>query len=872
MRKRFRLPWRSASVREAEINEEIVFHLALRTEELVRAGLTERAARTQALAEFGDVAGTRRYCLRQDAVAERRARWGDRVRDGWRDVRIAARCVARQRVLALAVIGTLALGVSGTTALWTVVRQLLLHPFDVRDADRLVVLQMANGASQVRLSPHRSMADLWREEIKSFEAVEWIDAGSATATDGAGAERVSTASISESFLGFVGKAPRRGRGFTRDDRVPGALPVALLGYGFWQRRYGGDDDVLQRTIRLDTTSYTIVGVMPATLRRAPGAYASTDVWLPAPDAGPDRPGYSVARLVPGIAVSQAQAELSVFDDRHAAEISRLRTWRSIIMTAEDILGRSNVRTLLLLLWSAGLVLLLSAANVSHLLLGWSAARRRESAVRAALGGSGRRLVSQSLLEVGVMGLAGGVLGLLAAGPFLSLLVRFRPPALSELEYVSLDGVALGTSLAVGLLAALIAGMVPAWRSRGVAPTTLLHGARASGGPRSAWTRQFLVGFEVAASVLVLIAAGLIGRSLWRLQHTEVGFSTEGLVAASWELPAWRFADGPSRRDVHQRILAGARSEPGMVSAALASGVPPRTGIEFGTLAIAGRTLGEAERESFFASSAVSPEFFATMGIDVVAGRGFDPTVSADPDVVVINRGFAERFWPGADPLGHEIRIGEGSWSRIVGVVENVPALGLGMTHGSLQLYRPLNPDAGYMTLVARTTLPLGTASASVRSIVRAADPAIPVNWVESARAMLQESVARQRFSGVILAGFGLVALLLYAGGLFGVLNFSVTQRTREIGIRVALGADPRRVRWLVVRQALWTTTIGTAVGIAGAWAGARLIRSLLYEVSERDTATFATAVVITFLATLWASYRPARRASRLDPVAAIREE
>jgi putative ABC transport system permease protein len=868
----FRLPWRTARHRARELDDELAHHLACRAAVLEAQGVPTADARARALAEFGDLDATRAYCLRQDAALDRRFRWSDRVHTLAQEIRIAVRALARRPAIAGTVVATLALGVSGTTALWTVVHQMLLHPFDVRDAQRVVALWQGNAQSQMNLYPRRSVVQMWRSEATSFEAIEEVAFGRATARADQGAEQLGTAAISETFLDFLGQTPLVGRGFVRDDRVAGAPPVAALGYGFWQRRYGGERVAVGQVLRLDTIAYTIVGVLPRDLPHVPGSPDGPDVWLPASLEPAGAQAFAVGRLKPGVSMAQAQAELRLIDGRHAESDPNVGNWRATLDRAGN-LGPSNTRMLLMLLSSAGLVLLLCCANVSHLLFAWSTTRRREAAVRSALGGSAGRLTWQALLEVMLLGGAGGLAGLLAARPLLRLLIRFRPPGLA-LDRVHLDGTALAVSVTLGVGAALLAGLVPALRLRRVPPGVLLRGSgRGSSGVRTGILRQALVAFEVAASVFILVAAGLIGRSLWRMRHADVGYAPDGLVTASWELPMWRFTSAAAREDFHDRLLRAVRAEPAFTAATYASALPPHTDVSFGALAIEGREFADGEAPAFFASQHVLPDYFAVMRVPILAGPAFDARAQAgDEPTVIINRTFAARYWPSGDAVGQRISIAGGDWNRIVGVVEDVPLLGLGEERGALQIYRPLNLSADYMTLAIRTALPLKTATERVRSLVAATDPVVPITRIRTARDLLDDSMKRQTFSGVVFAGFGVVALLLYAGGLFGVLSFAVSQRTKEIGIRVALGADPGRVRGLVVRQALASSVAGALAGAVGAWIGAGLLRSLLYEVPERDLPTFAAVLAVTIVATAWASYGPARGATRLDLMTAICEE
>ena len=502
------------------------------------------------------------------------------------------------------------------------------------------------------------------------------------------------------------------------------------------------------------------------------------------------------------------------------------------------------------------------------------ARQNERAVRAALGATRADLLQSVLIDAGIIGFLGAGLGLALSIPLVWLIVANRPPALEMLEVVHAD---LGAGLVAGLLGivvTLLAGMLPAWRGSRAAPAELLHGSWAAGRPEGRRLREVLLVTEVGLSLLLLVGAGLVTRSLWRLGQLDVGFQPSGLVSASLELPAWRYQTPATREAFLREVTDAVRSLAGIEAATRASGVPPEVGVSFGELGIAGRDLGENERESFFAYQSVESGYFLTMGIPLLAGSTFDPGASSGGEgALIVSNRLARRYWPAGDAVGHQVRVSPGSpWQRIVGVAADVPGLGLGELRGAMHIYAPISAEGDETNIIARTALPLADFETALRQVINRFDSNVPIRRIAALPAMLRESTATERFTGVLLSGFAAFATVLFAAGLFGVLSHAVSQRTREIGVRIAIGADPRQVRWLVVWQGMRPVLIGIVLGLFGAWMGGKTLAALLFDITPRDLLTFAAAAAVTILVALAASYVPARRASRLDPVSSLRAE
>ena len=870
---RFRFPWRTRAMLSADVDEEIAFHLAARAAQLVAEGIDPTEARRRAAAEFGDIGGTRAYCLEQDRASERQLRLTDRLADFRQNIGLATRRLARQPMLLATTVGTLGLGIGAAVALWTVVSQLVINPFPFREGERLVVLWHELPESQVRLTPHLAAVEFWRRESRTLEGIEPNLSATATLAGDAGAEVVWTRSVSASFFEFTGIPPAIGRHFRPSDREDGAPRVAMLGQAFWRTRYSADPGIIGRTVLLDNERVEIVGILPRALDYLPGSWrATTQFLLPLP-ARPSAAAnaFTLARLASGVSIETARTELRTLDTRLAAADQSLKSYRTRVDAGRDQLGPRNIRTLYILLGSVGVLLLIACANVAHLLLGRMLSRRTEHAVRSALGASRGSLVQVGLLDAAVIGLLGTALGLALSVPLVRLIVAYRPAELAMLQAVHPRLSAALVAGLLGLVVTLLAGILPAWRGSRAAPAELLHSAWAAGRPEGPRLREALLVTEVGLSLLLLVGAGLVTRSLWRLGQLDIGFEPVGLVSADLSLPSWRYRSPTSREMLLGEVTNAVRGIPGVDAASRVSGIPPNVGVTFGSLEIAGREIAERDRASFFASQAVDAGYFGTMGIPLRAGRTFDAGSSAD--AIIISASLAERYWPRGDAVGNRIRIGsDGDWKEIIGVAGDVPGLGLGELRGAMHIYGPLSPEGEETSIVVRTTLGTEAFATALRQVVNRFDREVPVRQVVTVPALFRASTATQRFTGALLGGFAAFATVLFAAGLFGVLSHAVSQRTREIGVRVAIGADPAKVRWLVVRQGLRAVLLGVVLGLAAAWMSARMLSSLLFDITPRDTLTFTSAAAVTILVALAASYLPARRASRLDPTSALRSE
>ncbi len=877
-RRSFRLPWRKPDEIATELDEEFAFHLEERTKELIAKGMDPTAARDEALRRFGNLPAAKA----EIRVLDQRAASSTQRRDwwaGWRqDVTFAVRQLLRAPGFTLVVILTIAFGVGANTAIFSAVHRLLVDPLPFPGGDRLVALMEASPKTGAMIAPFGDVLDTWRKDARSFEGIEAFgEREVAIATPGTDPERLAAGLISPTLPRFLGIALHLGRAFSPDEAAPNGPRVAILGYGLWQRRFGGQSDVLGQAITIDGAPYTIVGVMPPDLSLPfMQAGPARQLWLPfAPAAGMDRP-QAMARLRPGITPEAATAELVRLEEAMDKGSPRPIDFRGKALRPQEFMPDTLRDGLLILFGVVGVVLLIACANVANLLLAKAATRTHEFAVRTALGAGRARLVRQLLTESSLLALLGGALGVGLAWQALELLRRVRPAMLSPLDDVRIAPVALGWSLGLTVLTGLVFGLAPALfaTDRQLADPLRLSTGSTRRGP--ARVRTALVISEVALSVALLVGAGLLVRTLAELQKINLGYDPEGITAVTLALPQAPPASGatpspldPLLESLRQRVTA----LPGVTGATFASSLPPQTGLAMGVLEAEGTPPEGDAAPRALGFSSVDPDFFSVMGLPLLAGRPF--ARDARVPEMVINATMAERYWKGTDPVGRRFRIGErGNWITVAGVVPDVRVPVRGSQLGALQIYSyraGAAEDFGQVFLVLRTTAGADVAR-EVRSLVAQAGGGITLRSIEPMAARMETVLAGPRFTMRLFAGFALLALVLASIGLYGVVSYSVSQRTREIGVRIALGAGRRSVLGMVLRQALGLATAGVALGLLAAAAGTRAMGSLLYEVSPLDPLTFGVVALVLVAVALLAAWVPARRAVGVDPVVALRGE
>jgi len=866
--------------RELQLDEEIAGHLAMATRDRVARGQSPREAEAAAKRELGNEA------LIKEVTREK---WGwPSLERMLQDARYAVRLLRRSPAFTLVAVATLGLGIGANTAIFSVVHGVLLRPLPFPESGRIVALQTLI-TRPVRHAASGSYPDFfdWRSQSKSFEAMASRRGVGFTLTGTAQASHVQAQAVSSDFLSVLRAAPLLGRGFLPEDDRPGAR-VALLAHAFWLSRFGADPGIVGKTIGLDGREHTVIGVMPPGVQ-FPLDEAPSDLWTSiAMDAEGDEPWTAnrglttldvVGRLKPGVSLAAAQAETNGIARNLARQYpddNRDRDEIRVQPELERIVG--DVRApLLVLLGAVGGILLIACANVASLLTARASARRRELALRAALGAGRGRVLRQLLTESLILSLLGGGAGLLLAAGGMRLLLRFSPERIPRLEQVGLDGTVLAFTFGVSLLTGLLFGAAPALRlARADLWTRLQEGGRGGEEPGSNRFRSGLVVAQTAIAVILLTGAMLLLESFRRLRSVDPGFSAENVTTFHLSLPEPEY-DVARQRRFYDELLGSIRRRPGVRSAAAIFPVPfgtSRIGISF---TIEGRPVAKAD-EPAAEYRQVSPGYFETLRIPILSGRDFTDRDGPDsPPVVIVNAAFARTFFRGESAVGRRIhpgvaRDGKSVVREIVGVVGDVRALALD-AEAAPEFYVPAAQlTISDMTVVARTEGSPAALQAEARALVTAIDANVPVYRVRTLEDAIRQSIQQPRFNALLLGLFGGVALLLTGVGLYGVLGYVVAMRTREIVIRMALGARRADILGMIVRRGLGLSLSGVVVGVVAAFGVTRLFRSLLFDVAPTDPLAFAAAVLALSLVAFAASAVPAWRATRLDPMQALRAE
>jgi putative ABC transport system permease protein len=804
------------------------------------------------------------------------------------DARLAFRALRRQRGFAAAAILTLALGIGATTAVFSVVHGILLRPLPFPESDRLVQVMALDGDVEWTASPPDFMD--WRAETTSFQALAAVNTGAFALTGDGPAQQYSGATVSAAYFTVLGVAPQVGRAFTEANEVPGANRVVVMSEAVWRARFGADPAVVGRHVRLDGGDYEIVGIMP----RGFDAPGGMDFWVPLAfmpdDLRTQRGAHYLnvyGRLAPDVTLERADREMKQIAARLDLAYPDANPGWSARVTAlrESIVGDVG-RPLWAMLGAVALVLLMACVNVASLMLGRAVGREREDAVRTALGAGRLRLVRGVMIESGVLALAGGVVGTLLAIWGVAALTRIAPGNLPRLDEVGVDAWALGFTLVVTIVTGLVFGAAPSLHHlrRRDASGALAAGERGgtAGGRLQRWRRALVVA-QMALAVTLVAGAGLLVKSFARLLATDPGFSTESALTFNLSVPDAGY-EVPERVDafvvdVEQRLAA----LPGVTAVGAIFGLP-LTGFDFSIsmTSVDGRTFDAQEQAQRTSPQMriVTPGYFAAMGIPLVRGRGIsDQDQAGGPPVVVVSETGGRLIFGGEDPLGHRFELGTRMGlgrgrvgGEVVGVVGDVKDASLRAPPRPLIYAVHRQFPVRFLQVVLRTPGdPLALAEPA-RQAVAAVDPNVPLYRVRTLGQLLGASVAQARFMTLVLGLFAAVALALAAVGIYGVVAYTVAQRTRELGIRLALGARAADILWLVLRQGAILGGLGAAIGLAGALVSTRALARMLYEVTPSDPATFALGTVGLLAVALVASYLPARRASGVDPVEALRHD
>ena len=820
----------------------------------------------------------------------------------WQDLRYGARMLFKQPGFTLIAVITLALGIGANTAIFSVINAVLLRPLPYPESDRLVLYNERSPQMDGMSISWPNYSD-WRAEQSVFEEMGVFNRGDYNLTGAGEPERIQAGQVTASLFTTLRAQAALGRVFNADEDKPGGPPVVVLSHGLWQRRFGGEAGIVGRTLNFNDRNYTVLGVMPPGFRMP----SRVEMWAPVGQLSDqpswkergNHPGlYGVARLKPGVSLEQARAAM----DNIATGLEKLYPNSNkdnrvrMIPLLENYV--SDVRRALWVLAGAvGFVLLIACANIANLLLARATTRRKELAVRTALGAGRWRIVRQLLTESLLLAVLGGALGLLLATWGVELILKANPDAIPRAAEIGLDNRVLGFTFAVSLLTGLIFGLLPAWQaSRVDVHETLKEAGRGNSGGRQ-WLRGSLVVTEIAAALVLLVGAGLLIRSFYRLHQVNPGFSYERLWSANITLPEKKYG---SERQIEfwRQLTERLRTVPGVEAASVASGLPLGNNGWQTSFAVAGRPAPSPGQAPLMEACLVSPDYFRAMSIPLKAGRYFneqdnlqhlagrdlsklgeEERTVAGLNVIVIDEEFARRHWPNENAVGKRIQLGGGVADMnlplvtVAGVVGRVKMESLSGGSDYVQGYFcSLQLPRTGMTAVIKSRVEPASLTAAVRAQVAALDPTQPIFGIRTMEQIRDESVAAEKLNVMLLLLFAAVALVLALVGIYGVMSYAVTQRTHEIGIRLALGAQTNDVLRLVVGQGMLLTATGIGVGLALALGLTWLMKALLFGVSATDPLTFAGVAFLLAGVALLACWIPARRATKVDPMIALRCE
>jgi putative ABC transport system permease protein len=809
-----------------------------------------------------------------------RVRTGEVMETLFKDLRYGFRSLLRQPAFTLVAVATLALAIGSNSAMFTVVNAVLLQPLHYPESDRIVALEGINPAKGIAQS-NMSIPDFadWQNQNQVFERMAGFVTGGIVFSNGEETERVHGTAVSSDFFPLFRVAALRGRALQADDMQAGKDPVAVIGYGLWQRRFGGDADVVGSKAMISGKSTMIVGVMPQGFDYP----VQSEAWVPLPidpakEARDNRFINVIARLRPGADVPQSQAQLDTINQRLAQSYNETNSgWTVKVRTLQEGLV-GNVRlSLLVLLCAVVFVLLIACANVANLLLARATARQKEIAVRAALGASRLRIVRQLLTESLLLSVLGGLAGLLLSIWLTRLLIAVSPANTPRFDEIRPDARVLMFTITLTLITGVIFGLVPALQaSRSDQAEGLKKGSRGNTSGRNNRVRGLLMVAEIAMSFVLLVGAGLLIKSFIRLREVNAGFNPENLLTLRLAAPPGKFRDDETRIQFFRQAIDHIQATPGVQSAGMVLSLP-LGGDTFNVWRgyIPEGRPATPEEAGDAAYLVATPEYFRALQIPLIAGRMFEDRDNANaPKIVIVNETMARKLWPGQSPIGKHIAIWrDEKFSReIIGVVGETKAA-LDNQPGE-QMYVPYTQDPGWssMSFVVRTSGDPASAFAAIRNEIRSIDKGAPIFNVRPMSEVLATSVAPRRTPMLLLSAFAGAALLLAMIGIYGVTAYYVTQRTQEIGIRMALGAQMRDVLALVLKSGMVLTAIGIVTGLAGAFAVTRWMRTLLFAVNPTDFLTLMVVSGCVLITTLLACYFPARRATKVDPLVALRYE
>ncbi len=886
LRRFLKLPARERSVLE-DVDEELHFHIERKTEHLIAKGYTEDAARAEARRKFGDVDRIQREVRRVAVRAQgdkRRAEAWDKVKQ---DLGFAARQLAKKPAFAFTVILTIAFGIGANTAVFSVVDGILLRPLPYPEPEELVNVWSdwsARGGPVREWLGFPDFHDL-RQEVVALEELAVYNDWGPTLTGRGEAEELNGSFLSTGmFSRVLGVAPVLGRDFLPEEEEVGGDEAVLISDGFWHRAFGADRGVIGTTLLLSDVPHRIVGVMPAGFR--PPFIPNADIWTPLQQdmnnftCGRGCAGLrAVGRLADGISLDVLREQSRELGGRLAAEYPETHTGQSFsAFSLKDDMVSSTSTGLWVLLGAVGFVLLIASVNVANLLLARATTRQSELAVRSALGAGRPRIARQLLTENGLLAAIGGGLGIVAAYVGTGLLVSLAPPGTPRIAEVAVDGRILGFAAAMTLFSGLVFGLVPALRSAGAGLHDALRESGRSGGSgrRGVRVRNALVVSQVALALVLLVGAGLLVRSFQGLQDVDLGFEPEGVLAMAVVLPGSRYPDRAATRSFFVDLEERVRALPGVVSVASTNTLPLSGGDGDVDFNIEGQPIPAPGEHNQVWFRRVTPGYFETVGLPLVEGRDFTSSEDSEaPRVVIINQTLVDRFFPQQNPIGQRINLGATTdpvWRTVVGVAKDIKNFSIrGESRNAM--YAPyLQVPTRALSLVIKADGDPNALIPSVRSALASADPGLAAGAITPLGDFVTSSLAADRFVTTLLSLFAAAALLLALLGLYGVVSYGVSSRMREMGVRIALGADRKDIGSLVIGDSLSVVAGGVVLGVAGAYGLTRLMAGLLFGVSATDPMTFGAVGILLVGVAAAASAIPARRAASVDPITVLKAE
>ncbi len=876
---------------DREFGEEIESHLQLHMDDNLRAGMSPGEARRQALLKFGGVESSKESCRDRAGLPF--------LETLFHDVRFAFRALHKNPGFTAVAVLTLALGIGASTAVFSLVNAVLLKPLPYPHSERIAFpwRQSPQGLNlgYNEIPWGRPEFRFVAQESKAFEHLGAFQSDSFNLTRSGDPVRLDGLRASAGFFPALGVSPLLGRIFTADEDQPGHPHAVILGYQLWRDRFGGDSAILGRSLELNGDSYLVIGVMPQGFvfpraEEMPGGFTfarEAQLWIPlALSAGPRLPAEDdllavVGRLKPGVSIAQGQSEMDLLTPRLEAQNPGGKGWFNSRLTpiSRQLAGDTR-RPLLLILSAVGVVLLIACSNVASLLLTRSLGRQREFTLRAALGANNQRLIRQVLTESLLLATFSGFLGILLAKVVIHFMKVLGPSNIPRLNETNLDLRVLAFALGVSFFAGILFGLAPAVAaSRKNLMDSIKEGGLRSGESKTnAKLRNALLIAEVALAFILVIAAGLLTQSFFHLLSVDPGFAPERVLTFELSLPASKYSSQEQTTALYQDVLQKLRSLPGVESAGIIETLPMGGATESTGIRIPGHTPADKNETPYSNYTVASPGYFAAVGTPLLRGRDFlESDTAGSLPVTIINSAMAKKFWPGDDPIGKQVGPGSPLYpaATIIGIVADTKRLSLREqpTPEMFVLYnQKVWPSLLTMDVVLRSKVDPASASAGAREAIHAVDPDLPLAKIAALETLVDDSMTQQRFAMVVLGAFGALALLLASIGIYGVISYSTMQRTQEIGIRIALGAQRRNVLAMVLSHGGRLAGLGISIGLLAALAMAHVMASFWYGVRPADPLTFAAVALLLCAVALLACYIPARRAMRVDPTVALRYE